>query len=915
MGVGAPSGTVTFLFTDIEGSTRLWQVDETAMRSALERHDAILRAAIDGHGGYVFSTGGDGFGVAFARAGDAVAVAVEAQTTLAAQPWPEGAPIRVRMGMHTGEVAERDGDYFGTAVNRAARLMATGHGGQILVSAATAGVLDADVGLVDLGGHRLRDLDRPLQVFQVGEGRFAPLRSLDSFPGNLPVQVTSFVGRYQELAAVTKGFGSAHLVTLTGTGGIGKSRLALQVAAELLPGFADGAWLCELTPAVSSDEMAQVVAIALGVVQRQAMTMAESIVDFLRPRSLLVVLDNCEHLLDAAAELAELILAGAPGVRILATSQEGLGIPGEHVWPLRSLSVAADAAGAMASDAVALFAERAQAVSPGFVLDDARTPGVVEVCRRLDGIPLAIELAAARVAGMTPAEIAAHLDDRFRLLAGGRRGRVRRHQTLQAAVEWSYSLLADTERALFDRLGVFPGSFDEAAAVAVCATEGIERWDVIASLASLVAKSMVGADPTGDTTRYQFLETLRHFSLDQTRADGTIEALRRLHAAHYAAFAERAGAGLITSDELAWRGRVAAELDNLRAAAAWAFEAANLDDLTLGIRMVDGLAPAVATLIDTGMYELAFSILPRVDELGAAQRCVVLNAAAHAALHNSDDDQAAALGARVLAESDSVTSASVGSLAMVGLASVAGGDTAVTTTVMADAHRFLERGGASDWHTAGLHSLIGFLANSVGDHQTARSAAEQNLAIARRAGTPTMMANALDNHAVTIAGQDPQGAIAAAEEAMRFVESGANDTSYNGAHIAALLLADRGETARAARTIRGAAEHHARLGQRTLLAGSLRVAIVVLAATPPGRDAAATLVGAINGPILNHFTGFPHDRGKRYDEAVAALVTALARDDYATAQQRGAAMTYDEIVAYTHAQLDRLAESSSAPDR
>jgi len=387
MGVGAPSGTVTFLFTDIEGSTRLWQAAPDAMRLALARHDAIVRAAVDAHGGYVFSTGGDGFGVTFARSGDALAAAADAQEALGVEPWPDGAGIRVRMGVHTGEAEEREGDYFGAAVNRAARLMAVGHGGQVLCSVATAEVAGGEFAVVDLGEHRLRDLDRPMHVFQVGGGSFPPLRSLDVLPGNLPSLASSFVGRHEELAAVAEELGAHRLVTLTGVGGVGKTRLALQVAAELLPGFADGAWVCELAVAATDDDLVQVVAMALGVVQRQQMTIADSIVDFLRPRQLLLLLDNCEHLLDAAAELVETVLAGAPGVRILATSQEGLGVSGEHLWPLRSLSVAADAAEAASSDAVMLFAERARAVSPEFVLDEARTPGVVEVCRRLDGIP------------------------------------------------------------------------------------------------------------------------------------------------------------------------------------------------------------------------------------------------------------------------------------------------------------------------------------------------------------------------------------------------------------------------------------------------------------------------------------------------------------------------------------------------
>jgi predicted ATPase/class 3 adenylate cyclase len=910
--VAAPSGTVTFLFTDIEGSTHRWQTAPEAMRQALQRHDTILRSAIDGHGGYVFSTGGDGFAAAFARAGAAVAAAADAQIALGVEPWPEGAAIRVRMGVHTGEAEERDGDYFGSAVNRTARLMGVAHGGQVVCSAVTAGLVDADVGLVDLGDHRLRDLDRSMRVFQVGGGRFPPLQSLDSLPGNLPSLASLFVGRREELSALAKELGSHRLVTLTGVGGVGKTRLALQVAAELLPGFADGAWMCELAAAAADDDLPQVVAIALGVVPRAGMTLTESVVDFLRPRQLLVVLDNCEHLLDAAAGLVAAVLAGAPGVRILSTSREGLGIPGEHVWPLRSLSVPADVAGAEASEAVLLFADRAAGVSPGFVLGEAHTAGVVEVCRRLDGIPLAIELAAARVAVMTPAEIAAHLDERFRLLTGGRRGRVERHQTLRAALEWSYSLLIDTDRAVFDRLGAFPTSFDEAAAVAVCGGQGIERWDVIDALASLVAKSMVGADQAGDTTRYQLLETLRHFARDHA---GDLDGLRRRHATHYAVFAEEAGVGLASPDELAWRPRVTAELDNLRAAAGWAFDAPDREDLALGIRLLDGLAPEPATLHYTGIYALAATALLRVDELSPAGRAVVFNAAAHAALNVGQYEQAKKLAADAIAESEAVTFAWNGSLWVLSYANVVGGDPAAARAVLAEGRCRVDAEGASDWLNAGLHSLTSFIAIITGDHETARTEVEENLVIARRLGAPTLLANALTGHALMIADQRPQEALAAAEEVMRLIEAGAADSNaYSGAaHIAATIRSAQGDIVGAASVLHAAIEHEAQIGRRGLIAGGLRIAAIVLAATRHGNEAAATLIAAANGPVLGHYApatwaGIEVVRSER---AAADVAAALGPAAYTQAQQRGASMSYDEIIAYTLDHLSRLTESES----
>ena len=431
------------------------------------------------------------------------------------------------------------------------------------------------------------------------------------------------------------------------------------------------------------------------------MTLVESIVDFLRPRQMLVVLDNCEHLLDAAAELAEAILAGCPGVRILATSREGLGIAGEHVWPLRSLALSADAGAAARATRWCCSWSGPGRWTPDFVLDAVSGPAVVEICRRLDGIPLAIELAAARVAAMSPAEIAGHLDERFRLLTGGRRGRVERHQTLQAAVEWSYSLLTDTERTVFDRLGVFPASFDEAAAVAVCAGDAIERWDVIDGLASLVAKSMVGVERSGDATRYQLLETLRHFARDRVGPGGKLDGLRRRHAAHYAAFAERAGAGVHErrrAGVAAPPGRRAGQpcgpppagRSTPPASTTWAWVSACSTELFNAAR----------AHTSWGIQAWAAAALPRVEQLSAAQRAVVLAAAAWDAHRLGLFDQARVLGGRVIAESETFSTAMMGAVLAVMSANQAAGDLSAAMAALAEGHRRLQVFEASD--AAGL---------------------------------------------------------------------------------------------------------------------------------------------------------------------------------------------------------------------
>ena len=469
-----PAGTVTFLFTDLEASTRLWEEHPDAMHGALARHDEILRGAIAAHEGHVVKTTGDGFHAAFADASSAARAAVDAQVALAREAWGDTGELRARIGIHTGPAQQRDGDYYGTALNRAARLMSVAHGGQIVVSLATeellAGSLDADTALVDLGVHQLRDLAAPVQVFQLvhpGLRRdFPPLRSLDAYRGNLPVQATSFVGREAEIAAIGTALTTSSLVTITGVGGVGKTRLAVQAAAEVLPDFPDGAWICELAAAIDGDSMLQIVAATLVVPPRAGHDLTDAIAQFLRSKRLLLVLDNCEHLLDEAGALASALIQHCPGVRMLATSREGLGVDGEQVWPLPSLTVAAssDSTALVGNDAVRLFGDRAHAIKPAFVLDAGNVGAVAEVCRRLDGIPLAIELAAARVVSMTPREIADRLDERFRLLTGGRRSAVERHHTLRATVDWSYSLLDERSRTVFDRLAVFDGGFDSAAA-------------------------------------------------------------------------------------------------------------------------------------------------------------------------------------------------------------------------------------------------------------------------------------------------------------------------------------------------------------------------------------------------------------------------------------------------------------------
>ncbi len=569
MGLGLPSGTVTFLFTDIEGSTALWESAPEEMRIALERHDAILNAAIDGHEGAVFSTGGDGVAAVFASATDALAAAVEAQRELGSTGWGTPAPVRVRMGLHTGEATERDGDYFGAAVNRAARVMAAGHGGQVLVSATTAGLIGT-AGLTDLGEHQLRDLSEAQRVYQVGTERFPPLRSLDVALTNLPAQPTSLIGRQLLIAELADLVEQCPLVTLTGVGGVGKTRLAVEVGAEVLPKFPDGVWLVELAPIAHEEMVLGTVAEVLGVAAQTGEPLITTLVSRLRTRRLLVVLDNCEHLLSPVARLADRLTAGAPGVRVLATSREPLGVAAERVRAVPSL--------AESTEAVELFVERAGQAGAAFdapaQLDAAR-----EICRRLDGLPLAIELAAARARMMAPTQIAERLDHRFRLLTGGGRTAIERHRTLQATVSWSYELLEPTDQLVFQRLSVMSGGFDLDAAEAVAAGGDVEGFEVLDSLGRLVDKSMVATVAGSDgTVRFRLLETLRQFATDRLAEQPDIEATRDRHARCWMERAQALGRDTRGGEQAVAIAAVDADIDNYRSALAHLLTTGHGDD-------------------------------------------------------------------------------------------------------------------------------------------------------------------------------------------------------------------------------------------------------------------------------------------------------------------------------------------------
>jgi predicted ATPase len=552
---------VTFLFTDIEGSTRRWEADADAMRVALEAHNKVLREAIDANDGSVFNYTGDGMCAVFASPRSAVDAAVDAQRAL---------ELPVRMGIATGEAELRGDDYFGTVLNRTARVMAAGHGGQILLDGATAALLSG-VDLIVLGTRRLRDIAKPVDVFQVQAAGlptgFPPLKTVDPTPGNLRSPTTSIIGREAELVEVETALKSHRLVTLTGVGGVGKTRLALEVAARLATAFSDGVWVIELAAVGDPDAVPGAVAAALGITQQPGMSVLDGVATTLEGRARLLIMDNCEHVLDAAADMIEAILGRSATVKILATSREGLRVVDEQLWRVPSLDVD--------TFALDLFVERARGVAPALSLTDGHeASAIIEICRRLDGLPLAIELAASRMVSMTAVELRDRLDHRFRMLVGSRRG-LERHQTLRHAVQWSYDLLDVAEMNLLNRCSVFAGGFDVAGACAVAASD--DDYATLDLLDALVRKSLLVTDRSSGRTRYSMLETIRQFAEEQLASTDEATHTRNAHARY---FANKEAEVLALWDSARQREAYAwftVELANLRSAFRWAAYHDDLD--------------------------------------------------------------------------------------------------------------------------------------------------------------------------------------------------------------------------------------------------------------------------------------------------------------------------------------------------
>ncbi len=869
---------MTFLFTDIQGSTRMWESDAESMRSALAIHDDLLQSVVAAHGGSVFKHTGDGVCAVFGSARAAIDAGVEAQRQL---------DLPVRMSVVTGEAEERDGDFFGPTLNRASRVVNAGHGGQILVSDSTAALVDG-IDLVDLGEHRLRDLGGSARLYQVRadglESAFEPLRTLDATPGNLPVQLTSFVGRDLEVKELSELVRAHRLVTLTGVGGVGKTRLAVQVAAELTGEFPDGVWLIELAPVGDPAAVPDAMATALGVTPSAGLSVTDSIAGALSGRRQLIVLDNCEHVLDAAADLIETVLSRATSVQVLATSREGLRLGAEQVWPVPSL----DAQTGLDAPAVQLFLQRAQAVKPGFTLDDAdEATAVLETCQHLDGIALAIELAAARMVSMSAQEVRDRLGDRFRLLSGSGRG-LEHHQTLRRAVSWSYDLLEDDERGLLDRCSVFANGFDVAAAVHICGEAGLDEFAVLDLLDSLVRKSLVTTERLSGHTRYGLLETIRQFGEEQLDGTGTRDEVRNLHASYYAAQAAAAWERWNGPDQRLALDWVDREFANLRAGFRWAADH-------------DGLAWAAAIAAHAAM--LTF-VLQRFEPVGWAEELIPAATAA-------DLEQIPRL----------CTAASV--CALTGRPEVAVGYAQTAVSLEADVqYDPFETGWSLAWEAighryagridrlleicdalvrqGGLAHVIGLILPlavlpGLGRSEEARALAHEAAAAARALENPFWIAFSMEGYARAYADSDPALAMDAMHEVLDY--SRAHRLLYfeaNATREIAGLEEVLGNPEQALELLDTAVAAYHRAGNHGSVATTLaHVAVVFSRIDRP--EIAATIYGNSARHGISMIAHLP--------QVVEHLRSVLGDDTFDQCVASGDALTFDDAMEYVRGEI------------
>ena len=842
---GLPAGTVTLLFTDIEGSTRLLQQLGQGYAEVLSECRHLLRASFDRRGGHEVDTQGDAFLVAFVRASDALSAAVDAQRALATHPWPAGVSVRVRMGLHTGEPALTNEGYIGRDVHRAARIMSAGHGGQVLLSQTTRELVEQalpeGVQLLDLGAHRLKDLQQPGRLFQLAiagfPAHFPPLKTLDHFPNNLPIQPTAFIGREKEVAAVAARLcrEEVRLVTLTGPGGTGKTRLGLQVVAEVSDRFADGVFFVDLAPLSDPELVISAIAQVLAIKEIGGQPLLELLKASLREKRLLLLLDNFEQVVLAAPPLAEL-LAACTHLKMLATSRMALHVRTEHEFEVPPLTLPdlkrlPDLAALSQYEAVALFIQRARAVKPDFQVTNANAPAVAVMCVRLDGLPLAIELAAARSKLFPPQALLARLSQRLAVLTGGARDAPARQQTLRDTIAWSYQLLDEQEQRLFRRLSAFVGSCALEAVEAVCTTLGEATGQVIDGVASLIDKSLLRqTEQEGEEPRIVMLETIREYGVEMLTAAAEMETVRLAHAMYYLTLAEEAEPGLRGAQQLAWVERLEQEHDNLRAALAWSVEPGQ--DEQVGLRRETGLLLGAALRpfwVAHAHFREGQTILQRILEaspyVAAGVRAKALVAAADLAILLRDGQVGEALAEEAL-----LLSQNVGDRFTIAFSHYVLGWFATERGEYARARALLEealarfRGIDNQDRLGWTLNALGNLANAQGEYVQAHARYKEALALFRQMGYPEGIGVMLTQLAATLLYDlgDVRAAQSMIDEACQLLERlGETWSMFSALRLSAEIELNLGNSARAREQAKEALALIEELGQQAGVARTL----------------------------------------------------------------------------------------------
>jgi predicted ATPase/class 3 adenylate cyclase/Tfp pilus assembly protein PilF len=910
-----PTGTVTFLFTDIEGSTKMWEQDSSSMQVALARHDEILRRVTEEHGGYVFKTVGDAFCCAFSTATDALETALETQQELFAKEWGVEGGVRVRMALHTGAAEERDGDYFGPPVNRVARLLSAAHGGQVLLSLPTQELvrdqLPSGTSLRDLGERRLKDLFRPERVFQLLApelpSEFPPLRSLDAYRNNLPLQPTPLVGREKEVSEVCNLLrsGETRLLTLTGPGGTGKTRLALQAAADLLEDFPDGTFFVQLATLTDADLFISAVAETLGVRETGEQALDDSLKNYLSERRMLLVLDNFEQVLEAAPTVTELLTV-APELKVLTTSRAPLGLYGEHEFPVPPLSMPdlkrpPPLERLTQYEAVGLFVERARALKPDFSITNESAPAVAEICVRLDGLPLAIELAAARIKMLPPRAMLQRLGSRLKLLTGGARDLPERQRTLRATIEWSHALLDEGERVLFARLSVFSGGRTLEAIEAICDAEGDLPVETFEGVSSLLDKSLLRQEEgPGGEPRFVMLETVHEFAREKLRQSAEAEEIKRVHAEYFLNLAEEADPELRGPDQLQWLERLEAEHDNMRAALTWALE---LKEVELALRLGGALWWFwwMRSHNSEGRRWLEAALV--MDGRGSPEvRAMALAGVGYLGLEQGDLDRAKEVceeGLELLAhEGREASEAKLILLAGLGWV-VWEREEYEQAKQLFEESLAPSREMRDTWWLATSLSNLAVVSHFLGNSEKATELYEQSMDLFREQGDKRRLATCLNNLAMVVCSQGELGRAAKLiEEAVALLkELGARGVVSIGLCNLGWIALLQDDLGRAADLYRESLSLSWETGVNPVVQRTLE-GLACVAGAEGEAQRAARLWGAAQ--TLHETKGIPRDTDflDEADARISAVRLGMREEAWEEAWRKGRGMTLDEAVSY-----------------